>query len=421
MKNRDQFPHIVIVGAGFAGLNVAKKLAKTKASITLIDKRNYHLFQPLLYQVAMAGLSPADIAYPIRSILAQQKNTSVLLGTVTNLDLENKQVIGDFGKLDYDYLVVATGAEHSYFGHTDWEEHAPGLKTIEQAIEIRRRVLCAYEEAEQEQDPDKQKSLLTFVVVGAGPTGVELAGALCEISRFSFKKDFRNIDPTRSQVFLVEAGPRVLAGYAKESSAQAEKDLEKLGVKVLTSSRVTSVTAKGVVIDDKLLQASTIIWAAGVKPSSLNSILGPTDPQGRVFVEKDLSLKKYPEVFVAGDQIHFEQNGQVLVGQAPVAMQQGLHIAQNLKRLIKGQPTRQFKYYDKGQMATIGRSRAVVNMGRFAFHGFLAWLVWLVVHIYYLIGFKNKFFVLFQWLWSYLTYRKGARLIVQKNWKQEKQ
>ena len=252
MKREESTPHIVIVGAGFAGLNVAKKLAKTKASITLIDKRNYHLFQPLLYQVAMAGLSPADIAYPIRSILAQQKNISVLLGEVTNIDLNKKQIFGDFGSLSYDYLVVATGSEHSYFGNTEWEEHAPGLKTIEQATEIRRRVLCAYENAEQETDPDKQKSLLTFVVVGAGPTGVELAGALCEISRFSFKKDFRNIDPTSSQVFLIEAGPRVLAGYSQESSAQAQKDLEKLGVQVLTSSRVTSVTAQGVVVGEKL-------------------------------------------------------------------------------------------------------------------------------------------------------------------------
>ncbi len=420
MKNlATNLPKIIIVGAGFAGLNVAKKLAKSKAEIAIIDKRNYHLFQPLLYQVAMAGLSPADIANPIRNILSQQKNVNVILGEVTNIDLNRKKIHGDFGDLPYDFLVVATGSEHSYFGQQEWEEHAPGLKTIEQATEIRRRILMAYEKAEQEQDKDIQKSLLTFVVVGAGATGVELAGALCEISRFSLRKDFRNIDSTTSKVLLIEAGPRVLPGYNPESSIHATRDLEKLGVKVMTSTRVNKITAEGVIVNDKLIKASTVIWAAGVKPSSLNPLLGGTDAQGRVFVEQDLSLKNHPEVFVAGDQIHFEQNGKVLVGQAPVAMQQGLHVAANLKRLLKKQPTNPFVYFDKGQMATIGRSRAVVNIGRLSFYGFFAWLVWLFVHIYYLIGFKNKFFVLYQWVWSYFTYRKGARLIVNKEWRQQ--
>lgn len=314
--------------------------------------------------------------------------------------------------------MVATGSEHSYFDHDEWEKFAPGLKTIEQATEIRSRVLSAYELAEQEMDPTKQQALLTFIVVGAGPTGVELAGALMEIARFSLKKDFRNIDSTKASVYLIEAGPRVLNGYLKESSAHAQKDLENLGVKVKVDTRVENISSEGVVIDGKLWPSKTVIWAAGVKPSALNKFLGDTDKQGRVIVEKDLSLKLYPEVFVAGDQVHFEQEGKTLVGQAPVAMQQGRHIAKNLKRIMKGQKPEAFVYQDKGQMATIGRSRAVVNIGKFAFYGFFAWLVWLVIHIYYLIGFRNKFLVFLQWTWSYLTYKKGARLIVSKQWRQ---
>lgn len=436
---------IVIVGAGFAGLNAAKKLAHQNVSITLIDRRNYHLFQPLLYQVAMAGLSPAEIATPIRSILSNYKNVNVVLGEVQSIDLKNKKVCGSFGLdylnpvgpkknsiqpktskdhtsyFEYDYLMVATGAEHSYFGNTEWEDNAPGLKTLEQATEIRRRVLSAFEMAEQEQNLALQKSLLTFIVVGGGPTGVELAGALGEISRFSLSKDFRNIDPRRARVILIEAGPRILPSFLAESSAHAVRDLEKLGVTVWTSTRVTSIKPEGVIINNELLLASTVIWAAGVKPSFLNQHLGSLDSQGRVLVEKDLSLKDHPEVFVAGDQIHFTYDGKTLPGQAPIAMQQGRHVAKNIKRLLNGKPTLPFQYFDKGQMATIGRSRAVVNIGQFNFYGFFAWLVWLFVHIYYLIGFKNRFFVLYQWVWSYFSFKKGARLIVNKEWRQEVQ
>jgi NADH:ubiquinone reductase (H+-translocating) len=421
MGNLPRRLRIIIVGSGFAGLNVTKGLVNVDAHITLIDKNNYHLFQPLLYQVAMAGLSPADIAYPIRSIFARQKNVHVIQGQVMSIDLNRKNVRGDFGQIGYDYLVIATGSNHSYFGHKDWEDHAPGLKTIEQATEIRRRVLSAYEKAEQETNTTKQKSLLTFVVVGAGPTGVEIAGALSEISRFTLKRDFRNIDSTTSQIFLIEAGPRVLPGYKEVSSLKAKKDLNKLGVQVLTDSRVSSINSEGIFIGDHFLSCQTVIWAAGVKPSSLNRFLGVTDPQGRLYVERDLSLKNHPEVFAAGDQVHFEQKGQILPGQAPVAMQQGLHIANNLIRILDKKKTKEFVYLDRGQMATIGRRRAIVNIGRYSLHGFLAWVFWLVVHIYYLIGFKNRFFVMFQWLWSYITYRKGARLILRKDWKQDRE
>ncbi len=412
---------VVIIGAGFAGLNAAKKLAREDVSITVLDKRNYHLFQPLLYQVAMAGLSPAEIATPIRSILSRNKNVKVILGEAKEIDLNKKEVRGGFGSLNYDYLLVSTGAEHSYFGNQEWEQHAPGLKTLEQATEIRRRVLFAYEQAEQETDQKKQKSLLTFVVVGGGPTGVELAGALGEISRFSLSKDFRHIDPRLSRIVLIEAGSRILSGFHKESSAHAMRDLEKLGVSVWTSTRVTSVTSEGVVMDKELLRASTVIWAAGVKPSLLNRQLGPMDAEGRLLVETNLSLKEHPEVFVAGDQIRFESNGKILAGQAPIAMQQGLHVAKNIKLLMSGHKTKPFEYFDKGQMATIGRSRAVVNIGKINFYGFFAWIVWLVVHIYFLIGFKNRFFVMYQWVWSYFSYRKGARLIVNKEWRQDNQ
>lgn len=411
--------HLIIVGAGFAGLNAAKNLSIKNLNITIIDKRNYHLFQPLLYQVAMAGLSPAEIATPIRSVFSKQKNVNVILGEVKEIFLNEKKIEGSFGILPYDYLLIATGSEHSYFGHSNWEEYAPGLKTLEQATEIRRRVLTAFELAEQETDIKKQKALLTFVVIGGGPTGVEIAGALGEISRFSLIKDFRKIDPRLARIILIEAGPRILNSFKPESSAHAVRDLEKLGVSVWTSTRVTAVTNDGIAMNQELLQASTVIWAAGVKPSELNKYLQPQDHQGRVLVNKDLSLPDHPEVFVAGDLAHFEFKNKVLPGQAPAAMQQGLHVAENIRHLMKGEKTSEFKYNDKGQMATIGRSRAVVNIGQIQFYGFSAWIVWLVVHIYYLIGFRNRLIVLLQWIWSYFGYKKGARLIVNKEWKQD--
>jgi len=413
---------VVIVGAGFAGLNAAKILGRQgkELNVVVIDRRNYHLFQPLLYQVAMAALSPADIASPIRALLSSYPNIRVLMGEVSAIKTAERAVLGDFGRFTYDYLVVATGARHSYFGHEEWEEHAPGLKTLEQATEIRRRMLTAFELAERETDPEKQKAYLTFVVVGGGPTGVELAGALGEISRYTLESDFRSIDPRRTRVVLIEAGQRVLGGFKPDSSARALRDLEKLGVSVWTGTRVTGVSAEGVAMGAEFLRAATVIWAAGVRPSALNKTLGaPLDSGGRVIVRQDLSLEAHPEVFVAGDQASVHQDGQPLPGLAPVAMQEGRHAAWNILRLAGGESTLPFRYRDRGIMATIGRSRAVAERGGIRIHGFPAWLAWLVVHVYFLIGFKNRLFVLVQWTWSYLTFSRGARLIVRKSWKME--
>ena len=408
----------LLLGAGFAGLNAAKILGNTDLEVTVLDRRNYHLFQPLLYQVAMAGLSPAEIATPIRSLLSAYRNVRVLLGSASSIDLAAKEVKGDFGTLPYDFLLVATGAQHSYFGKNQWEEFAPGLKTVEQATEIRRRVLLAFELAERETDPERQKALLTFVVIGGGPTGVELAGALGEISRHTLNRDFRSIDPRRTRVILIEAGKRIMAAFDEECSARAVADLEKLGVSVWTGTRVSDVNAEGVAMGSEFLKAATVIWAAGVQPSPLNQTLGPPlDKAGRVKVNPDLSLPGHPEVFLAGDQVYFEQDGKVLPGMAPAAMQQGRHAARNILRLAKGESALPFRYFDKGQMATIGRSRAVVQLGHRHLFGFVAWLAWLFVHIYYLIGFKNRVFVLFQWVWAYVTYGRGARLITEKHWR----
>ncbi|MGE3262234.1 MAG: NAD(P)/FAD-dependent oxidoreductase [Bacteriovoracia bacterium] len=412
---------VLILGAGFAGLNAAKVLGRKgkDLTITVLDRRNYHLFQPLLYQVAMAGLSPADIASPIRSLLADYPNVNVLLGAAKAVRPGTKEVTGEFGTFSYDYLLVATGAQHSYFGHDEWEKFAPGLKTLEQATEIRRRVLSAYEFAERETDPAKQKSFLTFVVIGGGPTGVELAGALGEISRYTLRKEFRRIDPSQTRVILIEAGPRILAGFEPEVASHALRDLENLGVSVWTSTRVTKVSQTGVEMGAETLHAATVIWAAGVKPSELNqSLSGNLDRSGRVPVEKDLSLPGHPEVFVVGDQAHFEQDGKALPGLAPVAIQAGRHAAENILRLSRGEKTLPFRYKDKGQMATIGRSRAVVQMDKLRFYGFFAWLTWITVHIYYLIGFKNRLFVVMTWIWAYVTYGRSARLIVQKEWQE---
>jgi NADH dehydrogenase len=411
---------VVIVGGGFAGLHAAKRLGRhgDHLEITLVDRHNYHLFQPLLYQVAMAGLSPAEIAYPIRSLLSGFPHVRVLLGDVKELALATREVCGDFGKIPYDYLLVATGSAHSYFGHEEWEDFAPGLKTLEQATEIRRRVLEAFELAERETDPEAQKAQLTFVIIGGGPTGVELVGALGEISRYTLERDFRRIDPARTRVVLVEAGDRVLATFHPDCSARAQRDLEKLGVSVWTGMRVSRVTPEGVEMGDEFVRARTVIWAAGVQPSPLNRFLSANlDKKGRVPVREDLSLESHPEVFVAGDQALFSQDGEALPGLAPVAMQQGRHAADNILRLAEGQPSLPFRYHDKGTMATIGRSRAVVEIGKLHFYGLFAWLTWLFVHIYYLIGFRNRIFVLAQWTWSYLTFSRGARLIVEKNWK----
>lgn len=412
--------NVIIVGGGFAGLNAAKELGNQKGfQVTLIDSRNHHLFQPLLYQVAMAGLSPAEIARPIREMLGKYRNVRVLQGTVQSVVPDQRRVITDFGEKAYDYLILAGGAKHTYFGHSEWEEHAPGLKTIEQATEIRRRVLLAFEKAEREDDPADQKKHLTFIIVGGGPTGVELAGAIGEMSRFTIAREFRKIDPKLTRVILIEAGPRILPSFSNTSAGKATRDLEKLGVQVWTSSMVTRVTHDGVEVGDERVRAATVLWAAGVKASHLNQSLdAPLDNLGRVVVEPDLSIQNHPEIFVCGDQAAIipPDSGKPLPGLAPVALQQGRYVGKMLIRREKGLPVKPFSYRDKGQMATIGRSRAVAEFGRLKISGFFAWVAWLLVHIYYLTGFKNRLFVVIQWAWAYLTFDRGARLIVEKDW-----
>ena len=411
---------VVIVGGGFAGLNTAKSLGNQKdISVTLIDRKNHHLFQPLLYQVAMAGLSPAEIAAPIRNLLSDYLNIRVLLGQVQDVSLKDKKVHTDFGEWDYDYLVLACGAHHDYFGHEEWEQFAPGLKTLPQATEIRRRVLTAFEMAERTLDPILQKRHLTFIIVGGGPTGVELAGAIGEMSRYTLAKDFRNIDPKLTRIILVEAGPRILPSFHKNLSGKATRDLENLGVQVWTSSKVTLIDDDGVEIEKERIQSATVLWAAGVKASSLNKKLGSElDRQGRIMVKPDLSLTDYPEVFIAGDQAHcLGSNGKPLPGLASVALQQGRFIGKSILQEIKGQTRGEFSYVDKGQMATIGKSKAIAQVGNLKIRGFIAWISWLLVHIYYLTGFKNRVFVILQWVWAYMTFRRGARLIVKKEWK----
>jgi NADH dehydrogenase len=411
---------VVIVGGGFAGLSVARGLARERdVEITVLDERNYHLFQPLLYQVAMAVLSPAEIAAPIRGLLSRNSRTSVLREKATAVDLEERRVIAENASHEYDYLVLACGVRHCYFGNEHWESHAPGLKTLAQATEIRRRVLEAFEEAECESDPTRQKALLTFVVVGGGPTGVELAGAIGEISRHTLAKDFRRIDPGHARVILVEASPRILATFSEHLSNRAMRDLESLGVQVWTGSHVTRIDADGVEIGEERIQARTTLWAAGVQGPDLNKTLGAElDRQGRVLVRPDLSLPEHPEVFVIGDQAHTPgPDGNPLPGIAPVALQQGHYLAKHLSKAMRGGSSPDFTYRDKGRMATIGRSRAVAEIGSIRFAGRTAWWIWLLIHIYYLIGFKNRLFVMLQWAASFVSFRRGARLIVDKEWR----
>jgi NADH dehydrogenase len=417
---------VTIVGAGFAGLRAAKGLMDVPGiDVTLVDARNHHLFQPLLYQVAMAGLSPAEIAVPIRSILSGARNVRVLQARVDRIDLDARRVETADGAHAYDYLVLACGARHSYFGHPEWEEHAPGLKTVAQSIEIRRRVLCAFEEAEKTDDPSLRKALLTFVVVGGGPTGVELAGAIGEMSRFTLARDFRQIDPAAARVVLIEAGPRILPMFSEPLSARAIRDLSGLGVEVRTESLVTAIDAEGVCMGAERIEARTVLWAAGVEASSLNRDLdSELDSNGRVVVEADLSIRGHPEVFVAGDQANVKgEDGRPLPGVAPVAMQQGAYLADRIRALVDSGEApapgghAPFVYVDKGQMATIGRGRAVLESGRIRLTGLTAWIAWLIVHIYYLVGFKNRLFVVLQWAWAYLTFRRGARLIVDREWR----
>lgn len=408
---------VLIVGGGFAGLNAAKELGgSAEVEITLVDRQNHHLFQPLLYQVAMAGLSPADIAAPIRSMLSGYSNIRVVQGEALTINQSDQTVDFDFGQLSYDYLVLACGASHSYFGNDDWARYAPGLKTIAQATEIRRRVLAAFETAERADSVEEQKRQLTFVVVGGGPTGVELAGAIGEMSRFTLAKDFKRINPRLTRVILVEGGPRILPMFSEQSSNRAVRDLEKLGVQVWTSTQVSNVDVDGVAMGDEKVQAATVLWAAGNEATRLEwASAVALDSRGRVEVSEDLSLPQSPNIFVAGDQsILLDKNKQALPGTAPVAMQQGRFIGRTILGDIKGGPRTNFQFVDKGQMATIGRSHAIVEVGGYKFAGFFAWITWLVVHVFYLTGFKNRFFVVVQWAWSYLTFRRGARLIVKK-------
>jgi NADH dehydrogenase len=413
---------VVIVGGGFAGLNAAKMLGgKRGVDVVLIDKRNHHLFQPLLYQVAMAGLSPADIAAPIRSILSRHSNIRVLLGEVRDVDLQRNRLVSQTGEISYDYLLLACGATHSYFNHEEWEDHAPGLKTIEQATEIRRRVLTAFEDAERASAPEERQALLTFVVVGGGPTGVELAGAIGEMSRFTLAKDFRSINARSARVILIEAGPRILPMFAEDQAARAQRDLQALGVSVRTRSPVTGIDSSGVDIGEERVPASVVLWAAGVQASPLGRLTGAeTDAQGRVIVEPDLTIPRYRNVFVAGDLARFtHKTGKPLPGTAPVAMQQGRYVGAMILRDLESRPREKFRFVDKGQMATIGRSRAIVEIGKLKLGGWLAWFIWLIVHIYYLTGFENRVLVVFRWAWSYLTFDRGARLIVGKEWKDD--
>lgn len=410
--------HVVIVGGGFGGLAAAKKLSRTEFDVTLVDKRNYHLFQPLLYQVATAALSPADIAYPLRAIL-RGPNIEILLGHVNEIHKEEKWISTMEGnKLHYDYLILSCGSTYTYFNSPHFEEFAPGLKNITQATEIRKKVLLAFEEAERESDLEKRQSLLTFVVVGGGPTGVELAGALAEIATQSLVKDFHNINTGSSKVILIEAGPRVLATMPEDLSDHAVKQLQELNVEIRTSSKVMDVTDDGIRVGDEFIKSKTILWAAGVAAVTINKKLEvELDRQGRVVVNRDCSIKGHRDIFVIGDQAHHEYGPQSapLPGLAPVAMQQGRFVAQTIIKETRAPntPRTPFKYTDKGQMATIGRSKAVAMYKGVHITGFLAWISWLFVHVYYLIGFKNRFSVIFQWAWTYVTYNRGARLIIE--------
>ncbi|MGE5361835.1 MAG: NAD(P)/FAD-dependent oxidoreductase [Bacteroidales bacterium] len=406
-------PHVVIIGGGFAGLNVARGLGGLPMDVTLIDRHNYHLFQPLLYQVAMAVLSPGDIATPIRAILSRERNVKVLFAEARAIVMSRRLVLLDEGEVHYDYLVLATGASHAYFGHDEWAPLAPGLKTLDDALEIRRRVLLAFERAEREADTAERSRLLTFVVVGAGPTGVELAGALSDIARQALVRDFRSINPASARVLLLEGGPRVLPTFPEHLSQAAARSLAQLGVEVRTGAMVTDIGKRGVTVGEECIAAGTILWAAGVRASPLAQSLGVAmDRAGRVPVDRTLTLPGHPELFVLGDlALAMGPDGQPLPGLAAVAMQQGVHTAQNIRRAVKGQPMTPFRYRNLGNLATIGRSAAVADFGRVQLTGFLAWMAWLLVHLWKLIGFRNRVIVFVEWAWAYVASRSGVRLI----------
>jgi len=406
-------PRVVIVGGGFAGLQAAHVLRRAPVDVTLLDRRNHHVFQPLLYQVATAGLSAPEIAAPLRRVLRRQANAVVLMAEVVSVDVARRMVVLADGETPYDYLILATGATHSYFGHDEWARYAPGLKSIEDALEIRRRLFVAFERAERETDAAVRRVWLTFVVVGAGPTGVELAGTVAEIARHTLSNEFRRIDPSRARVVLLEGTDRVLPPYPPDLSEKARRQLEDLGVEVRSGALVTDVDGHGVCIGTERIESRTVLWAAGVAASPVGRSLGaPVDRAGRVKVESDLSLPGHREVFVAGDLAAFEQNGRPVPGVAPAAMQMGRHAARNVLRSVAGQPLAPFRYVDKGSLATIGRRAAVANFGRFKLWGLPAWLAWLGIHIFFLIGFRNRLVVLLDWAWAYFSYQRTARLIL---------
>jgi NADH dehydrogenase len=408
-----QRPRVVIVGGGFGGLAAAKALAGAPVDVVLIDRCNHHLFQPLLYQVATAGLSPADIAQPIRAILRNQKNVTVVLDEVREIRPESRQVLTGDITFSYDHLIVAAGARHHYFGHDEWEPFAPGLKSLADATELRRRVLLAFEVAEKARTDEEKHQALTFAVIGAGPTGVEMAGAIAELARFTLRKDFRHIDPAEARVILVEAGPRVLPTFSPETSESALRQLKALHVEVRLQSAVTRLAEGEVEINGQIFPARTVVWAAGNKASPLGAMLGgEVDRQGRLIVNKDLTVKGHPEIQAIGDMISTTfADGKPVPGVSPAAMQAGAHAAENIIRQLRGEQPLPWEYFDKGSMATIGRNAAVAEIGPFKFGGFLAWAAWVFVHLLFLMGFRNRAAVFLQWVWAYVTYGKGARLI----------
>jgi NADH dehydrogenase len=407
------FPRVIVLGVGFAGLAAAKHLGRAPVEVLVVDRENHHLFQPLVYEVAMAALSATSISAPIRSVLSRYANTRVVLAEARAIDLEARHVATDHGTLAYDYLVVAAGTEPTYFGHDEWAAFAPSPKGLDAALEIRRRVLLAFEEAEWTRDAERRRRLLEFVVIGGGPTGVEFAGALADLSQITLARDFRNIDPRSTRVHLLEAGDRLLPTFPEDLSAKAEKQLRELGVSVRLGARVVNLDRCGVTLaDGTRIEAATVIWGAGVRPTRIvQEMAAPHDAQRRVVVEKDLSVPGHPNVFVVGDVAHVEQDGVVLPGIAPVAIQEGHAAARAIVRTVRGKERCAFHYVDKGMLATIGRRRAVGIIFGLHVSGFLAWLAWAAVHIAYLIGFRNRFAVMFEWVWNYVTFKRGARVI----------
>ena len=409
-------PRAVIIGAGFGGLEAAKHLGHEPVWVTVIDRTNYHLFQPLLYQVATAALSPADIAAPVRGILGKYENIEVMLAEVQAVDVQARIVRTAEREIHYDYLIVATGARHSYFGHEEWERLAPGLKSLEDAVEIRRRILMAFEFAEKTEDPAARAAAMNFVIIGGGPTGVEMAGAIAEIARETLAKDFRHIDPSTARVILVEGEKRVLSGFPEDLSESALKQLQALGVEVIMGVHAENLTEGGLEVAGRFIPCRVRIWAAGNAASFVGKTLGvPVDRAGRVIVQDDLTIPGYPEVQVIGDLANFTspKTGKPLPGVSPVAIQQGRHAARNILHMVAGAKPQRFYYWDKGSMATIGRNKAVADLNIVHFSGFPAWLAWLFIHVLYLVGFRSRIAVLFQWAWAYVTFNKGARLITR--------